>query len=156
VPDIEAGCCLGPEGNGVSSGEGGERGPNPPRGGKDEQSVLIMGRDNNGKDMEDRTSRAWWRRIGVNRVSGFLNKIGGIMKLWLLNLFWYRVFSFRRINHMALKNHLHWSSVYPLLYIMSRTLLHAFAQSLETEYKSWYFIDQSSFTVQNVWHCTDP
>jgi hypothetical protein len=23
VPDVEAGCCLGPEGNGVSSGEGG-------------------------------------------------------------------------------------------------------------------------------------
>jgi hypothetical protein len=29
VPDIEGGCCLGPEGNGVSSGEGGEGGPAP-------------------------------------------------------------------------------------------------------------------------------
>jgi hypothetical protein len=55
--DIEAGCCLGPEGNGVSSGEGGEGGPSPPGGGKDKQSVLSVGRDNMGKDEEDRTSR---------------------------------------------------------------------------------------------------
>ncbi len=27
VPDTEAGCCLGPEGNWVSLGEGGEGGP---------------------------------------------------------------------------------------------------------------------------------
>jgi hypothetical protein len=40
VPDREADCCLGPEGNGVSMVEGGEGGPGPPRGGKDKQSVL--------------------------------------------------------------------------------------------------------------------
>jgi hypothetical protein len=55
VPDIGAGCCLGPEGNGVSSGEGGEGGPGPPGGGKDRQSMLSEGRDNMGKDEEDQT-----------------------------------------------------------------------------------------------------
>jgi hypothetical protein len=34
VPDMGAGCCLGPEGNGVRLGEGDEGGPNPPGGGK--------------------------------------------------------------------------------------------------------------------------
>jgi hypothetical protein len=57
VPDLEAGCCLGPEGNGVSLREEGEGGPGPPGGGKDKQSVLSEGRDNMGKDEEDRTSR---------------------------------------------------------------------------------------------------
>ncbi len=57
MPDIEAGCCLEPEGNGVSLGEGGEGRPVPPGGGKDKQSVLSDGRDNIGKDEEDRTSR---------------------------------------------------------------------------------------------------
>ncbi len=57
MPDIEAGCYLGPEGNGVSLGEGGEGGPSPPGDGKDKQSVLSKGRDNMGKDEEDRTSR---------------------------------------------------------------------------------------------------
>ncbi len=56
VPDVEAGCCLGPEGNGVSSAEGDEGGP-APRGGKDMQSVFSEGRDNLGKDKEDRTSQ---------------------------------------------------------------------------------------------------
>jgi hypothetical protein len=40
VPDMEAGCCVGSEGNGVSLGERGEGGPAPPGGGKDKQSVL--------------------------------------------------------------------------------------------------------------------
>ncbi len=31
VPDIGAGRCLGPEGNRVSLGEGGDGGPSPPR-----------------------------------------------------------------------------------------------------------------------------
>ncbi len=67
-----------------------KEGPSPLRGGKDKQSVLSVGGDNMGKDEEDQT-----RRIGVNRVSSFLNKIGETC------------FSFRRIDHMALKNHLH-------------------------------------------------
>jgi hypothetical protein len=57
VPDIEVGCCLGPEGNGVSLGEGGEGGPGPPRGRKDKHSVFSEGRDNMDKDEEDWASR---------------------------------------------------------------------------------------------------
>ncbi len=57
VTDMGAGCCLGPEGNVVSWGEGGEGGPGPPGGEKDKQSVLSEGRDNMGKDEEDRASR---------------------------------------------------------------------------------------------------
>ncbi len=57
MSDVEAGCCLGTEGNGVSSGEGGEGGPGPLGGGKDKQSVLSESRDNMGKDEEDRTSQ---------------------------------------------------------------------------------------------------
>jgi hypothetical protein len=34
VPDVEAGCCLLSEGNGVSVGEGGEGRPGPPDRGK--------------------------------------------------------------------------------------------------------------------------
>ncbi len=49
MPYMEAGRCLGPEGNGVSLGEGGEGGPGPPGGGKDKQSVLSEGRDKNGQ-----------------------------------------------------------------------------------------------------------
>jgi hypothetical protein len=53
VPDVEAGCCLGSEGNGVSMGEGGKDGPGPPERGKDKQSMPNKGRDNMGKDEED-------------------------------------------------------------------------------------------------------
>ncbi len=58
VPDMGAGCCLGPEGNGVSLGEGGEGGPSPPGGGEDKQSVLSEGRNNRDKDNEGGASRA--------------------------------------------------------------------------------------------------
>jgi hypothetical protein len=57
VPDVEVGCCLGSEGNGVSLGEGGEGGPSPPGGGKDKQSVSYKGKDNMGKDKEDQPSQ---------------------------------------------------------------------------------------------------
>jgi hypothetical protein len=53
-----AGRCLGPKGNGVSSGEGGAVGPGPPRSEGDKQSVLHKGRDNIDKDEEERASRA--------------------------------------------------------------------------------------------------
>jgi hypothetical protein len=53
VPDMGMGCCLGPEENGVSLGEGGEGGPGCPGDKKDKQSVLREGRDNMGKDEED-------------------------------------------------------------------------------------------------------
>jgi hypothetical protein len=39
VPNIRVGHCLGPEGNGVSSGEGGEGEPGPPSREEDEQST---------------------------------------------------------------------------------------------------------------------
>ncbi len=52
-----AGCCLGPEGNGVSLGKGGEGGPGPPRGKGDKQSVLNEGRGNIEKDEEEQASR---------------------------------------------------------------------------------------------------
>ncbi len=37
VPNISVGRCLGPEGNGVSSGEGGAGGPGPPTREEDKQ-----------------------------------------------------------------------------------------------------------------------
>ncbi len=56
---MREGCCLGPEGNGVSLGleEGGEGGPGSPGGGRDKQSVLSDGRDNMYKDEEGRANR---------------------------------------------------------------------------------------------------
>jgi hypothetical protein len=57
VTDVEVGCCLGSEGNGVSMGKGGEGGPGPPEGRKDKQSVPKKGRDNMGKDKEDQSCR---------------------------------------------------------------------------------------------------
>jgi hypothetical protein len=39
VPNMRVGHCLGPEGNGVSSGEGGEGGPCPPS--RKEDSSLL-------------------------------------------------------------------------------------------------------------------
>jgi hypothetical protein len=57
VPDVEASCCLGSEGNGVSRGGRGRGRPSPPGGSKDKQSVLNKGRDNMGKDEEDQQCR---------------------------------------------------------------------------------------------------
>ncbi len=57
VPDKRAGCCLGPEGNGVGFGEGGEGGAGPPESREDKQSMLSKGRDNMDKDEEGRTNQ---------------------------------------------------------------------------------------------------
>jgi hypothetical protein len=57
VPNVEAGCCVGSEGNGVSVGKGGEGGPGPAERGKHRQLTLKKGRDNMGKDVEDQPSR---------------------------------------------------------------------------------------------------
>jgi hypothetical protein len=57
VPDVETGCCLGSEGNGVSVEEGGKGGPGPPERGKDKQSVPNISRDKIGKDEEDQPYR---------------------------------------------------------------------------------------------------
>ncbi len=55
---MRAGCCLGPEGNGVSLGEGmGQGGPSPPGGGRDKQPVISEGRGNMDKDEEDGENR---------------------------------------------------------------------------------------------------
>ncbi len=53
-----AGRCLGPEGNGVSLGEGEEGGPGPPESRDDKQSMLSEERGNMEKEEERRTSRA--------------------------------------------------------------------------------------------------
>ncbi len=39
MPDTRVGCCLGPEGNGVGPGEGGEGRPGPPNKEGDKQSL---------------------------------------------------------------------------------------------------------------------
>jgi hypothetical protein len=54
VPDMGAGHCLEPDGNGVSLGEGSEGGPGPPGGERDKQSVLSERRNNMDKDEEGR------------------------------------------------------------------------------------------------------
>ncbi len=53
MPDMAAGHCLGPERNGVSLGEGGERGPGPTGGREDKQSVISEGRGNMEKEEEE-------------------------------------------------------------------------------------------------------
>ncbi len=88
----------------------GEGGPSPPGGGKDKQSVPNKGRDNMGKDEEDQPSRTWWRRIGAYRVSSLLIKLN-FVNVTVKVLILITVLSFRRINHVALRNHLQWSSV---------------------------------------------
>ncbi len=56
LPDTRAGRCLGPEGNGVSSREKGEKGPGPPGG--DKQSTPSEEGGNMEKEEEGRTSQA--------------------------------------------------------------------------------------------------
>jgi hypothetical protein len=68
-----AGCCLRPEGNGVSLGEGGEGEPEPPGGEKDKQSTLREGRDNMGKDKWDVMKKD--RREQSERLSSQYRKI---------------------------------------------------------------------------------
>ncbi len=55
---MRAGCCLGPEGNRISLGDGGEGETGPPGSEGDKQSVLSKGRDNMDKDEEGRGSLA--------------------------------------------------------------------------------------------------
>jgi hypothetical protein len=54
MPDVEASCCLGSEGNGVNFVGGGEGGPER---GKDKQSMLSKGGDNKEKEEEEQSSR---------------------------------------------------------------------------------------------------
>ncbi len=58
MPDTRARCRLGPEGNGVSSGEGCEGGPGPPSKEGDKQSTPSKEGDNMEKEEEGRTSQA--------------------------------------------------------------------------------------------------
>ncbi len=58
MPDKKAGYCLGPEGNGVSSGERGEGGPGPPRSRGDKQLTPNKEGGNMGKEEEGRMSWA--------------------------------------------------------------------------------------------------
>jgi hypothetical protein len=57
VPDIGVRRCLGPEGNGVSCGEEGERGPGPPKSREDKQSAFSEGGGNMEKEEEGRISQ---------------------------------------------------------------------------------------------------
>ncbi len=54
---MRVGRCLGPEGNGVSSGEGGEGGPGPPKREEDKQSTPSREGDNMEQEEEGRASR---------------------------------------------------------------------------------------------------
>jgi hypothetical protein len=58
VPNTRVGCCLGPKGNGVSSGEGGEGGPGPPDKEGAKQSTPSEEVGNMEQEEERRTSRA--------------------------------------------------------------------------------------------------
>jgi hypothetical protein len=59
VPNMRVGCCLGPQGNGVSSGEGGEGGPGPYGVGKIRVNYPpSKERDNMEQEEEGRTGRA--------------------------------------------------------------------------------------------------
>jgi hypothetical protein len=58
VPDHRVGRCLGPERNGVSSGEGGEGGPGPPSRERDKQSAPRKEGGNVEQEEEGRASQA--------------------------------------------------------------------------------------------------
>ncbi len=58
MPDTRVGHCLGPEGNGVSSGEGDEGGPASPDDEGDKQSTPSKEGGNMKKEKEGRTSQA--------------------------------------------------------------------------------------------------
>ncbi len=58
VPNMRVGRCLGPERNGVSSGEGGEGGPGPASREEDKQSTPRKEGGNIEQEEEDRTGRA--------------------------------------------------------------------------------------------------
>ncbi len=58
VPDTRVGRYLGPEGNGVSSREGGEGGPGPPDEKRDKQSTSIKEGGNMEQEEEGKKSQA--------------------------------------------------------------------------------------------------
>ncbi len=58
VPDMETGCCLGSEGNGVRAGERGEGGPWPPEKEKVKQLMPSKNGDNMEKDEEEQSNWA--------------------------------------------------------------------------------------------------
>ncbi len=58
MPDTRVGHCLGPDGNGVSSGEGGKGGPGPPNKEGDKQSTLSEEGGNMEQEEEGRKRQA--------------------------------------------------------------------------------------------------
>ncbi len=58
MPDTRVGCCLGTEGNGVSSGEEGEGGSGPPNKEGDKQSTPSKEGGNMKQEEEGRKSQA--------------------------------------------------------------------------------------------------
>jgi hypothetical protein len=55
---METGCCLGPEGNGVSMGGGDEGRPRLPKSWKDKESMPSKARDNMEKDEKEQSNKA--------------------------------------------------------------------------------------------------
>ncbi len=89
-------------------GEWGEEGPGPPGGGKDKQSMLSAGRDNMGKDEKDQTKMSdVMKEDRRERSERFSEQDKRNYVIRIDELILTLCFSFRRINQMALKNHLH-------------------------------------------------
>ncbi len=98
--DVEAGCCLGSEGNGVSLGRGVREGPAPLEAGKISSQCPKRQRKH-GQGQGRPTKSDVMKEIGVNRVSSLLNKINFCnYDCWVDSDI---ALSFRRINLVALK-----------------------------------------------------
>ncbi len=108
VPDRGVGCCLWPEGNGVSSGEGGEGGPGPSDKKWDKQSTLSKEGCNMEQEEEGKKSRTWRRGPSAHRISiliGPLSMYWNIIRLsMMLRLMSYL---FQDNKSYGVKNHLH-------------------------------------------------
>jgi hypothetical protein len=86
VPDTRVVCCLGPEGNGVSSREGGEGGPGPPNKEGDKLSTLSEEGGNMEQEEEGRKSQAWRRGTSMHRLSIFKRLFSSVFKCSLMML----------------------------------------------------------------------
>jgi hypothetical protein len=102
---------MDPEGNGVAKGRGAEGGPSPPRGEQDKQLVYSsgggespmgkQGEQQDGSDATPRTHHAQSTYCNHCSVVYCNNKYVNVIRCLTL------IVSFRRINHMVVKNYLH-------------------------------------------------
>ncbi len=111
VPYGGVGCCLGPGGNGVSSGVGGKGGPGPPGKELDKQSNSSKEGGNMEQEEEGKKSQAWRRGPSMHRVSiikrswsMYLNVSRLSMMLRLMS------YLFQDNKSYGVKTHLHSSS----------------------------------------------